>query len=109
MSDRNKSTAEQTKLPTTSPSVRLVDTSPRSLSESCNGAVAGSKLAYAEKPTGRKALSPGLKGWLDGVILPILIGDILHDNSGEFNSRGLCDAVRYIRALFFKPAVSCVD
>lgn len=86
--------------------VRLVDTSSRPQLESCNGAEAGSKLAYAEKPARRKGLQPGLKGWLDHVILPILIGDIFHDNSGEFNSRGICDALRYLRALFFKPAVA---
>lgn len=106
MSNRNKSSAK-TMLSTTSRSVRLVRIS--SQSEPCNGAEAGSKLPYAEKPAGRKALQPGLKGWLDGVILPILIGDILHDNSGEFNSRGICDAIRYLRALFFKPAVARVD
>lgn len=98
--------SDKDKLSTTSRSVRLVRTSSQSLSESCNGAEAGSKLPYAEKSTGRKGLQPGLKSWLDHVILPILIGDIFHDNSGEFNSRGICDAVRYIRALFFKPAVA---
>jgi hypothetical protein len=89
--------------------VVLVDTSAPTLKASCNGAEAGSKLPYAEKSAGQKALQPGLKGWLDGVILPILIGDIFHDNSGEFNSRCLCDAIRYIRALFVKPAVARVD
>jgi hypothetical protein len=108
VSDKNKS-ASNTKHSTASRPVRLVRTSSQSLLESCNGAEAGSKLPYAEKPAGRKALQPGLKGWLDGVILPILIGDIFHDNSGEFNSRGITDAIRYIRALFFKPAVARVD
>jgi hypothetical protein len=106
VSDRNKSTEEQTKLSNTSRLVRLVNTSPRSQSESCIGAASGAKLAYSRKSAGQKGLPPGLKGWLDDVILPILIGDVLSDNSGEFNSRGLCDAIRYLRALFAKLAVA---
>jgi hypothetical protein len=89
--------------------VRLVDTSLRPQAESCNAAEAAAQLQYVEKPAGRKGLQPGLKGWLDGVILPILIGDVLDDNSGEFNSRGLCNAIRYLRALFFQPPISSVD
>lgn len=100
MTTKNAKKSDQQKM------VRLVDTSRRAQAEPCNGAEASSKLPYAEKPAKRKGLQPGLKDWLDHVILPILIGDILHDNSGEFNSRSICDALRYLRALFFKPAVA---
>jgi hypothetical protein len=91
------------------PPVVLIHNLPQGMTDSCNGTEAGSKLLYPEKSAGRKALQPGLRGWLDGVILPILIGDVLDDNSGEFNSGGLCNAIRYLRALFFQPPISSVD
>lgn len=86
--------------------VRLADTSRLVQAESCNRAEAVAQLHYAENRAGRKRLQPGLKGWLDGVILPILIGDILNDNSGEFTARGFRAALRYLRALLFKQAVA---
>ena len=88
------------------PRVVLVDTSRPVQVGSCAPKELGSQLPYAERSAGGKVLQPGLKGWLDDVLLPILVGDILSDNSGEFNSRGLYDALRYLRALFFKPAVA---
>jgi hypothetical protein len=86
--------------------VVLVDTSPRLLATSCNGNGARSVSDCREKPDKQRALQPGVKGWLDHVILPILLKEILNDNSGEFNSRGLHYAVRYLRALLFQPAIA---
>jgi hypothetical protein len=80
----------------------LVETSPRPQATSCDAAGAGSVLNYEEKPGKQKALRPGVKDWLDHVILPILLREILNDKSGEFNGRGLHHALRYLRALFFQ-------
>lgn len=103
MIDRNTRKSDRQKI------VRLVETSPRLQAVSCNAVEAAAQLQYAEKPAGRKGLQPGLKGWLDRVLLPIILKeleDLRNDTSGEFTSRGFRDALRYLRALFFKPAVA---
>jgi hypothetical protein len=59
----------------------LVDTSQRPQATICNGAGPGSVLDYKEKPGKQKALQPGVKDWLDHVILPILLKEILKNLS----------------------------
>ena len=91
------------------PPVVLVNTTAKVPKESCKAGPGEQQFNHTDKPAREKGSRAALKDWLDHVILPILIGDIFHDNSGEFSSRGISDAIRYIRALFIKPAVARVD
>ncbi len=102
----NPKKATKTNLKMNVPPVVLVNITAAVPKDSCNASPSEQEFNHTDKSAREKRSQAALRDWLDRVTLPILIGDIFHDNSGEFNSRGLCDAVRYIHALFVKPAVA---
>lgn len=91
------------------PPVVLVNTTAKVPKESCKTGLGEQQFNHTDKPAQEKGSRAALKDWLDHVIVPILIGDIFHDNSGEFTCRGLSAAIRYLCALFFKPSIARID